>query len=100
VGDLSLEAYSQRVTHRGLTIELTRKEYAILEILMRHAGQVVSRSRLAEQVWEVEAVEFDNLIDAHISNLRKKLELPGRRSLIQTVRSRGFMMESEGQPRA
>jgi len=100
VGDLSLEPYSQRVIRSGLTVELTRKEYAILEILMRHAGQVVSRSRLAEEVWEEETIELDNLIDAHISNLRKKLDLPEQQSLIQTVRGRGFMMQSKGQPGA
>jgi DNA-binding response OmpR family regulator len=100
VGNLALEPYSQRVSRSGVAVELTRKEYAILEILMRQAGQVVSRSRLAAQVWEADSLELDNLIDAHISNLRRKLDVPGRRSLIQTVRGRGFLIEEERGPRA
>lgn len=100
VGDLVLEPYRQRVSRAGMIVELTRTEYAILEILMRHAGQVVSRSGLAEQVWKADSIGFDNLIDVHIGNLRRKIDPPGERSLIQTVRGRGFMLENEGRSRA
>jgi two-component system copper resistance phosphate regulon response regulator CusR len=74
------------------SIELTQKEYAILEILMRRAGEVVSRSRLGEQVWSFDRLGLDNLIDAHIRNLRRKVDLPGALPLIQTVRGRGFRL--------
>lgn len=94
VGNLALEPNGQRVTRAGVSVELTRKEYAILEILMRQAGQVVSRSRLAEEVWKTDSVAVDNLIDVHIRNLRRKVDAPGERSIIQTVRSRGFMLEA------
>jgi DNA-binding response OmpR family regulator len=94
VGSLTLEPNRQRVKRSGASVELTRKEYAILEILMRQAGQVVSRSRLAEEVWKTDSVAVDNLIDVHIRNLRRKVDAPGARSIIQTVRSRGFMLEA------
>jgi DNA-binding response OmpR family regulator len=71
---------------------LTPKEYAILEILMRHAGEVVSRMLLAEHIWKADAVGIENLIDVHIGNLRKKIDPLGVRPLIQTVRGRGFRL--------
>lgn len=98
VADLALDSLRHQVTRGGLPLELTRKEYAILEILMRHAGEVVSRTRLAEQVWKDDLVEMDNLIDAHISNLRRKVDPPGRPPLIQTVRGRGFLLSPSAPP--
>jgi DNA-binding response OmpR family regulator len=92
VADLTLDPHSHRVTRGGLPLILTPKEYAILEILMRRIGEVVSRSRLAEQVWKADWIGLDNLIDVHIGNLRKKIDLPGARPLIQTVRGRGFRL--------
>lgn len=92
VADLILEPHSHRVMRGGYAIELTQKEYAILEILMRRAGEVVSRSRLGEQVWSFDRLGLDNLIDAHIRNLRRKVDLPGVVPLIQTVRGRGFRL--------
>ena len=100
VADLSFDPVAQRVTRAGLPLDLTRKEYAILEILMRQAGEVVSRSRLAELVWKDDLVAIDNLIDAHISNLRRKVDPPDQRPLIQTVRGRGFRLEPIGAERA
>jgi DNA-binding response OmpR family regulator len=92
VADLSLDPHTHVVTRAGAAIELTPKEYALLEILMRHAGAVVSRSRLAEQVWKSDLLAIDNLIDVHISKLRRKVDAPGHVSLIQTVRGRGFRL--------
>jgi DNA-binding response OmpR family regulator len=94
VADLSLDPIGQRVTRAGLPLDLTRKEYAILEILMRQAGEVVSRSRLAELVWKDDLIAIDNLIDAHIGNLRRKVDPPDRTPLIQTVRGRGFRLDA------
>jgi DNA-binding response OmpR family regulator len=92
VADLQLDPGSQRVTRGHSVLDLTRKEYATLAILMRHAGDVVSRTRLAEQVWKDDLVAIDNLIDVHIGNLRRKVDPAGMPPLIQTVRGRGFRM--------
>ena len=100
VADLTLAPQSHRVARSGIPINLTAKEYAILETLMRRAGEVVSRGRLAEQIWSTDLIGLDNLIDAHIRNLRKKLDLPGTAPLIQTVRGRGFRLVAEEDGRA
>jgi len=92
VADLTLDPASNRVTRGGLTINLTRKEYAILEVLMRHAGRVVGRVQLAERVWEAEPDPFTNLIDVHVSNLRRKIEPAGAPPLIHTIRGRGYLL--------
>ncbi len=100
VGDLTLDPHSHRVTRGGVPLSLTAKEYAILETLMRRPGEVVSRSRLAEQIWSSDQIGLDNLIDAHISNLRKKVDTPGAQPLIHTVRGRGFRLAAEEDHRA
>ncbi|WNV06195.1 response regulator transcription factor [Candidatus Methylospira mobilis] len=92
VADITLDPGAHRVTRGSRPIVLTPKEYAILEILMRQAGQVVSRTSLAGQVWKTDLIGIDNLIDAHISNLRRKIDPPDARPLIETVRSRGFRL--------
>jgi DNA-binding response OmpR family regulator len=92
VDDLRLDPASQRVTRGQQSLDLTPKEYALLEVLMRHAGDVVGRSRLIEQVWQADLVAIDNLIDVHISNLRRKVDPPDAVPLIQTVRGRGFRL--------
>jgi DNA-binding response OmpR family regulator len=96
VADLRLDPVTQRVSRGGVGLDLTRKEYAILELLMCQHGAVLSRSRLAERVWKADLIGIDNLIDAHISNLRRKVDLPGLPSLIHTVRGRGFRLQLEG----
>jgi DNA-binding response OmpR family regulator len=95
LGDLSLDPHGQRAQRAGSTLELTHKEFAILEVLMRHIDEVVSRSRLAEQVWKDDLIAIDNLIDVHISNLRRKVDAPGLQPLIQTVRGRGFRLSAQ-----
>jgi DNA-binding response OmpR family regulator len=93
-GDLTLDTTSRRVTRAGAPITLTAKEYAILEVLMRNPGAVVSRTRLAGRVWDDAAEVLDNLIDVHVSNLRKKIDGGASVSLIQTVRGLGYRLES------
>ena len=93
-GDLTLDPQSHRVMRGGRVVSLTTKEYALLEALMRKAGEVVSRARLAEQVWSADLIGIDNLIDAHIRNLRKKIERPGKSTLIQTIRGHGFRLSA------
>ena len=92
VADLILDLQTHQVMRGGQSIQLTQKEYAILEILMRRTGEVVTRSDLAEQVWTTDHIGLDNLIDAHVSNLRRKVDQPGVLPLIQTVRGRGFRL--------
>lgn len=100
VADLALDPYSQRVTRGERTLELTPKEYAILHLLMRQVGEVVSRARLARHVWKTDVIDSDNLIDAHISNLRRKVDPHGVPPLIHTVRGRGFRLLEETPERA
>jgi DNA-binding response OmpR family regulator len=90
VADLTLDPLSHRVTRSGVPISLTPKEYAILEQLMRHAGEVVTRSRLGEGVWEDEHDSLTNLVDVHVSHLRRKIDREGGPALIHTVRGRGY----------
>jgi len=92
VADLTLDPGSHRVTRGGITINLTRKEYAILEVLMHHAGRVVGRAQLAEQVWETEPDRLSSLIDVHIGNLRRKIEPAGSPPLIHTLRGQGYLL--------
>jgi DNA-binding response OmpR family regulator len=92
VGDLVLDPVTHRVMRNGQEIGLTPKEYAILETLMRHAGEVVSRSRIGESVWQDDPGGLANLVDVHVSHLRRKIDLGDGPLLIQTVRARGFRL--------
>ena len=92
VADLTLDPLSHRVARDGVTISLTPKEYAILEVLMRHPGQVVTRARLSERVWENERDAFTNLVDVHVSHLRRKVDTADAAPLIHTVRGRGYLL--------
>ncbi len=98
VADLTLDPASLCVKRANQVLDLTRKEYAILEILMRRHGEVVSRLRLAEHVWKDDLIAIDNLIDVHVSNLRRKVDTPGSAPLIQTVRGHGFRLALHEKP--
>jgi two-component system, OmpR family, response regulator len=95
VGDLRIEPGARRVTRNGREIALTAREMAVLELLARNAGQVVSRAELLEQVWEEEYDGSQNVVDVYVGYVRKKLEGPadGQR-LIRTVRGVGFVLEA------
>jgi len=92
VADLTLDPASRRVTRGGITVSLTPKEYAILEVLMRSAGEVVSRTRLAERVWDEASEVLDNLVDVHVSHLRRKIDRGADVPLIHTVRGFGYRL--------
>ena len=92
VGDLTLDPARRRAARGGVPITLTPKEYAILEVLMRSSGELVSRTRLTERVWDEASEVLDNLVDVHVSHLRKKLERGGGSPLIQTVRGLGYRL--------
>ena len=90
VADLALDPASHRVTRGGAPISLTPKEYAILEVLMRQPGRLVTRMRLAEAVWEDEHDSLTNLVDVHVSHLRRKIDREDVPPLIHTMRGRGY----------
>ena len=90
--DLTLDPVSHRVTRAGTPIGLTPKEYVILDILVRHAGQVVSRARLAEALADESRDTMANVVDVHVSHLRRKLTPEGATPLIQTIRGRGYRL--------
>jgi DNA-binding response OmpR family regulator len=92
VADLTLEPATRRVTRAGISLALTSKEYAILEVLMRSPGEIVSRTRLVEHVWDEASEVIDNLVDAHVSHLRKKIDRGGSVPLIHTVRGFGYRL--------
>jgi DNA-binding response OmpR family regulator len=97
LGDLELDGGSRRVIRHGQEIELTPKEFDLLEYLMRHQGQTVSREMLARDVWQViaRATPLDNVIDVQIARLRKKLDDPFERKLLHTIRGVGFLLAEE-----
>ena len=93
-GDLELHRVEHKVTRAGRTIGLTMKEFALLECLLLHRGECVSRSQLLQEVWQMRAEPGTNIVDVYINYLRHKVDAGGmrdvRRGLIQTVRGTGY----------
>ena len=98
-GDLEMNLVSRKVARGGRPVELTVREFELLEYLLRHEGQVVSRETLARDVWKETArtTPLDNVIDVHIARLRRKVDADQATKLIHTVRGVGFMLR-EGEP--
>jgi two-component system copper resistance phosphate regulon response regulator CusR len=92
VGDLTLDPVTRLVKRGERRIELTVKEFALLEYLMRNAGHVVTRPMIAEQVWDFTWDRLTNVIDVFINHLRKKIELPGEPRLVHAVRGAGYVI--------
>jgi DNA-binding response OmpR family regulator len=99
VADLDVDLITRKVTRGGHPVELTVREFELLEFLMRHHGQVVSREALAHDVWHETArsTPLDNVIDVHIARLRRKIDVDSPVKLIHTVRGVGFVLR-EGEP--
>jgi DNA-binding response OmpR family regulator len=99
VGDLDMDLITRKVTRGGRTIELTTREFELLEYLLRHQGQVVLRDTLAREVWKevTRGTPLNNVIDVHIARLRRKVDLDQPVKLIHTIRGVGFMLR-EGEP--
>jgi len=97
LGDLEIDISRRAVTRAGQRIDLTAKEYEILEYLFRHKGRVVSREMLVRDVWKEPGrhTSLDNVIDVHVNHLRKKLDDNYSRKLLQTVRGLGFVLREE-----
>ena len=94
VGDLRMDLLSRRVTRASRTITLQPREFKLLEYLMRHADQVVTRTMLLEAVWDYNFDPQTNVVDVHISKLRQKIELDSEHPLVHTVRNAGYMMSA------
>ena len=93
VDDLELDTATRRVRRAGREIALSTREYTLLEYLMHHAGQVVTRELLAEHVWSDSDVE-SNVIDVYVRYLRNKIDAPFGTALIQTVRGAGYTLRA------
>lgn len=99
-GDVVLDPATHSVTRAGQRVELSVREFGLLEYLMRRPGQVVSRTSILEHCWDVNYDGFSNVVDVYVGYLRKKLEQPFGRPLIRTVRGVGYVLEpadSDGQ---
>jgi two-component system OmpR family response regulator len=94
VGDLRLDLPRRRVQKGKAEIDLTPTEFSILELLMRHAGQVVTRKMLCEHLWDTDWEGTTNVIEVHINRIRKKIDQEGAPSIIQTVRGRGYALRA------
>ncbi|MHB9101953.1 MAG: response regulator transcription factor [Sulfuricella sp.] len=93
--DLKMDLLSRSVTRAGQTIDLQPREFSLLEYLMRHAGQVVTRTMLLENVWEYFFDPQTNVVDVHISRLRQKIDKSFATPLLHTVRGRGYILRPE-----
>jgi two-component system OmpR family response regulator len=95
VADLELDARARRVTRAGRKIDLTAREFQLLEFLMRHAGQVVTRTMILEGVWDYHFDPKTNVIDVHISRLRQAIDKGFERQLLHTVRGAGYTLTED-----
>jgi len=94
VGDLVMDTATRQVTRSGVDVDLTAKEFALLEYLMRHPEQVLSRTVIAEHVWNYDFDNATNVIDVHVKNIRKKIDEGFERKLIHTVRGAGYRVSA------
>lgn len=95
VGDLHVDLLSRKATRGARSIVLQPQEFKLLEYLMRHAGQVVTRTMLLENVWDYHFDPQTNVVDVHISKLRQKIESDCERPLLRTVRNAGYMLSAD-----
>ena len=94
IDDLKIDKQQQTVTRAGKNIDLTSKEYALLEYLMQHSNQILSKETLIDHVWDFDADILPNNVEAYIKNLRQKIDKPFKKQLIKTVRGFGYRIES------
>jgi DNA-binding response OmpR family regulator len=95
VANLRLDPSTRTVERAGRRIDLSAKQFALLEYLMRHAGQVVSRTMILEHVWDFEFDGMTNVVDVHINRLRNKIDREFDRPLIHTLRGVGYVLRDE-----
>lgn len=94
IDDLKIDKQQQTVIRAGKIINLTSKEYALLEYLMQHPNQILSKETLIDHVWDFDADILPNNVEAYIKNLRQKIDKPFKKQLIKTVRGFGYRIES------
>ncbi|MGZ5164053.1 MAG: response regulator transcription factor [Burkholderiales bacterium] len=94
--DLSLDLLSRKVMRGAKTLNLKPREFKLLEYLMRHANQVVTRTMLLENVWDYHFDPQTNVVDVHISRLRQQIDGGGQRLLLKTIRNAGYMLTADG----
>ncbi len=95
VADLEIDRLSQQVRRAGKRIELTAKEYALLEYLAAHAGRVLSRTMIVEHVWDESFEGLTNIVDVYVRHLREKIDDAAARKLIRTIRGVGYCVTDE-----
>jgi two-component system, OmpR family, copper resistance phosphate regulon response regulator CusR len=95
VEDLLLNPATREVTRGGQRLDLTTKEYALLEYFMRNPGRILTRPMIAEHVWNLDFDTFTNVIDVYVNYLRNKIDRGRERKLIQTVRGSGYVLKAE-----
>lgn len=93
VGDLELDFTAHRATRSGKRLDLTPKEFSLLSLLARRAGEVLTRLRIAERIWDVDFQSDTNVVDVHMRRLRSKVDDPFEQKLIHTVRGVGYVLE-------
>lgn len=98
VGDLALDTAARAARRGARAIPLTTKEFAVLEVLMRHPGTVLTRERISEHAWDENYDPFSNVIDVYVGRLRRKIDHPGEAPLLETVRGAGYRLGT-GAPR-
>ncbi len=94
VGDLEMDLIEKTVHRSGVRIELLPREFRLLEYFLRHPGRVITRAMLLQEVWQYHFSLETNVVDVHISNLRKKIDTKGMPSLIVNIRGAGFMLNA------
>lgn len=99
VGDFELDPAKKEIRREGELIELSAREYGILEYLMRNEGRTLSREQIEEHVWNFDSSPGSNVVDVYIGYLRKKVDRPGETSLIRTMRGLGYRVEAAGSRR-
>jgi len=93
IADLEIDLMRQRAVRAGRRLDLTHKEFLLLSLLARRAGEVLSRTFIADQVWDINFDSNTNFVDVHIRRLRSKLDDPFEKKLIHTARGRGYLLE-------
>lgn len=99
VGDLEIDWVGLRASRAGQRLDLTRTEFLLLSLLARHAGDVLSRTLIADQVWGINFDSKTNVVDVHVRRLRSKVDDPFEWKLIHTVRGVGYVLEERSEPR-
>ncbi|UFS71035.1 heavy metal response regulator transcription factor [Geomonas sp. RF6] len=93
VADLEIDFPAHRITRGGKRVDLTPKEFALLSLLARRSGEVLSRTRIAERIWDIDFESDTNVVDVHMRRLRIKVDDPFDKKLIHTVRGVGYVLE-------